>query len=107
MNYIFDAHDLDEDTLATLAGSLRTITGLKDAYLVRKRVAYLAEHPVFILAYTVHGWRAGQRRARAAAVLARIQASIAFPGKTLIVNIQDRNRGLASPVARATGAQLV
>jgi hypothetical protein len=81
------AHGLDAATLGALVERLKLISGLQQAYLVRKRVTIGPEVPLYVL-----GIRAAKlgftRGSRVRAVIKQLRESVQFPGETLIVDLE-------------------
>jgi Zn-dependent protease with chaperone function len=87
----FERHDLPENILADLRAQLRTVTGLRKAYFLKKQVKYFTHRPCYVLGFSCTGLFRLHTRKRTAEVLQRIQEAVQFPGETLIVNIEGDN----------------
>lgn len=103
----FEAHGLPAAELARLQEQLRSVEGLVRAYLVRKRVVHLAHRPMYVLGYCVTRALWLHSGKRAAAVLQRIQEKVAFPGETLILNVESQNRRFARRFRQIEGARVI
>jgi Zn-dependent protease with chaperone function len=85
----FQRHGLSEQESEAVRAALKTIPGLRKAYLVRKRVQYHPERPFFVLGFTVRlALRARRLRAE---VQQRILNDVSFPGETLVVSVEGGN----------------
>jgi hypothetical protein len=87
----FQRHGLSKETLADLVAQLRGVSGLRNAYFIKKRVKHFQDHPLYVLGYSVAGLFPSRRNKRAAEVLERIQRTVRFPGETLFVNLDREN----------------
>ena len=87
----FDKPDLPEKVLAELRGQLQAVPGLRKAYFMQMRVAYLPHRPCYVLGFAVAGPFRFHTKKRAAEVLAKIQETVRFPGETLIINVEGEN----------------
>ena len=87
----FDLPDLAEPVVVQLRTQLRTILGLRKAYFVQKRVAYLSHRICYVLAFRVTGLFRIHSKKRAAEVLEKIRETVQFPGETIIVNVEGAN----------------
>lgn len=80
----FLPHGLDRPALERLQAELRAIPHVKRVWMVRKRVLYLPERPVWVVAVSVARGGGGSRRERVKAVVADLHARVDWPGDTLI-----------------------
>jgi Zn-dependent protease with chaperone function len=72
----FDPHGLPDDELAVLRTRLGGIPNLRRVYLVRKRVRYMPERPLYVLGFSVTPWwMLENRRMREAAHASVTQAA--------------------------------
>ena len=65
----FQPHGLSKETLADLVAQLRGVSGLRNAYFIKKRVKHFQDHPLYVLGYSVAGLFPSRRNKRAAEVL--------------------------------------
>ena len=104
----FDVHDLPAETLAQLQSQLRAISGLRNAYFVKKRVRHMPERKLYVLGYTVRGgWLGWGKQASAQVVLNSIQQSVSFPGETLILHVQGENYRFGRKFRWMRGSRIV
>lgn len=103
----FEQHGLADTELAGLRDALRGIRGLHKAYLVRKRVEYLAHSPCYVFGYRTTKWFQLHRRGRAREVLRQIQESVRFPGETLIICLEGGNHRFGRKFGRIHGARIL
>lgn len=87
----FERHGLAADVLARLQAQLKSIRGMRKAYFVKKRVRFLPERLSYVLGFTVDGFFRAHKRRRAAEVMAAVQASVVFPGHTMILHVEGAN----------------
>lgn len=103
----FERHGLADGDLAQLLEQLRAVPGLRKAYFVRKRVAYLTHRPLFVLGYRASiPFQPGVKK-RAAAVMQAIQEQVQFPGETLIVNVEGENYRFGRKFAWMRGSRVL
>jgi hypothetical protein len=87
----FERHGLSDELSADLRHQLRAVSGVRRAWLVRKKVNYMSEHPCYVLGYTVTPWWRLRSKRRAAEIQQRVVASVSFPGETLVLNVEGKN----------------
>jgi Zn-dependent protease with chaperone function len=99
-------HGLDAAVLQTLVERLRQIEGLRQAYLVRKRVTYRPDVPLYVLGFsaTSLGFTGN---ARTVAVMERLRTQVQFPGETLIINIGSSNERFEQEFRTVAGARIL
>lgn len=93
LNDKFDPHALDADQVAALRAQLSAIPGVHRAYLVRKRVTQLVEHPMLVLGFSTRPWWRPRfvSRVDAMQVQDQIAKTVQFPHETLIVCVEGNN----------------
>ncbi len=84
----FERHDLADEALARMQAELKSISGLRVAYFVRKRVQHFPERACYVLGFRVGSVLRWHTKRRAAEVLARIKENVSFPGETLIISVE-------------------
>jgi len=99
-------HGLDEAALHDLIARLRQVQGLRAAYLVRKRVTYLPEVPLYVLAFSATPLRF-MGDAQTPAVMQQLRTQVEFPGETLIINIGSANQRLGREFRAVAGARIL
>jgi len=52
----FEHHSLSDEAIADLRLQLQAVTGVRKAYLVKKKVNYMLESPCYVLGYTITHW---------------------------------------------------
>ncbi len=90
------AHGLEPDALRALIDRLSKVKGLQRAYLVRKQVRFLPQQPLYVLGFTTR--RLGFPSSRAAQIMEEVRTQVQFPGETLILRLDSRNRRLSSEI---------
>lgn len=103
----FEPHGLADAPLDDLRQQLQAIPGLRKAYLVRKQVQHLAHRPCYVLGYRVKKWWQLHSKAKVAEVLQQIQASVNFPGETMIINVEGENYRFGRKFFRLRGARIL
>ncbi len=103
----FLPHALAEDTVAALRRQLSGIPGLRRAYLVQKRMEHFSHLPCYVCGYAVTGPFRLHSKRRAAEVLQRIQASVEFPGETIILSVEGDNSRFGRKLRRVRGSRIV
>lgn len=107
LNDTFECHGLADETIAELRAELMTVAGLRQVYLVKKRVKHLAHLPCYVLGYRVTGFFQLHHRRRAQAALRQIQETVVFPGETLIINIDGANARFGRRFRPLDGARIL
>lgn len=103
-----DRHGLSEAELERLRAQLREIAGLGKVYFVRKRVEYLEHRHLYVLGFKLTGRLMSLRgKERAKEVLRQIQQNVAFPGETLILNVERDNYRFGRKLAWVRGARIL
>ena len=99
-------HGLDAAVLETLVARLRQIEGLRRAYLVRKRVTYRPDVPLYVLGFsaTSLGFTGN---ARTLAVLQHLRDQVQFPGETLIINVGTANDRIGRELRAMAGSRIL
>lgn len=103
----FMPHALEEKAVAALRRQLSGIPGLRRAYLVRKRMEHFAHLPFYVCGYAVTGPFRLHSKRRAAEVMQRIQASVEFPGETIILSVEGDNSRFGRKLRRVRGSRIV
>jgi hypothetical protein len=100
-------HGLPEETVARLREQLQKIPGLRKAYLVRKRIAHLQHHPLYVLGHVVTPWWKPHRKKLAATVQQAILEKVGFPGEALILNVEGENARFGRKLRRVTHSRII
>jgi Zn-dependent protease with chaperone function len=107
----FEMHDLAEDVVARLRDTLKNIAGLREAYLVKKRMSDFSNRPCYVLGYAVTAWfqlrTKRQMQQNAHEVLRQIQESVVFPEETWIISVEGARRQFRAKFRKVPGARLV
>lgn len=103
----FRPHGLSSDVLAELVAALRSVPGLRRAWLVRKQTAHYQHVPLYVI-----GFRAGTllpwgNAARARQVMKALKEDVTFPGETLIINVAKPNHLFKKRLGRVPGSRVV
>jgi hypothetical protein len=99
-------HGLDAAVLQTLVARLKQIEGLREAYLVRKRVTYRPDVPLYVLGFSATSLGfAGN--ARTLAVMQQLRDQVQFPGETLIINVGSANELFGREFRAMAGSRLL
>ena len=99
-------HGLDAAVLQDLVARLRQIQGLRQAYLIRKRVTHRPEVPLYVLGFsaTTFGFTGN---AQTLTVMQQLRTTVQFPGETLIVDIGSANQRFAREFRAIASARIV
>jgi hypothetical protein len=99
-------HGLDAAVLQTLVTRLRQIEGLRQAYLVRKRVTYRPDVPLYVLGFsaTSLGFTGN---ARTLAVMQQLRDQVQFPGETLIINVDSADERFGREFRAMAGSRIL
>lgn len=103
-----ERHGLPDEAVADLRRQLQALGGVKRAWLVRKQLKHLPEHPCYVLGYTtaIPWWRMRSDK-RAAEIQQRILDSVAFPGETLVFNAEGDNRRFRRKLSFRRGSRIL
>jgi len=99
-------HGLNAAVLQTLVTRLKQIEGLRQAYLVRKRVTYRPDVPLYVLGFSVAsvGFTGN---ARTLAVMQQLRDQVQFPGETLIINVGGANQRFGQEFRAMAGSRIL
>ena len=99
-------HGLDAAVLQTLVTRLSQIEGLRQAYLVRKRVTYRPDVPLYVLGFdaTSLGFTGN---ARTLAVMQQLRDQVQFPGETLIINVDGADERFGREFRAMAGSRIL
>lgn len=103
----FERHGLPDEDLAALRSALRSIPGLRRAYLVRKRVEHLSHSPCFVFGFKTSRWFQLHSDSRAKEVLRLIQESVSFPGETILIDLEGNNSQFGRKFSWMRGARIL
>jgi Zn-dependent protease with chaperone function len=103
----FEPHGLPAETLADLQQQLRTIGGLKKAFLVRKRVKHFSDSPLYVLGHTTCRWWSLHSKRKAQEVQQQIIDNVIFPGQALVLNVEGANQRFARKLRFMRGSQIL
>jgi Zn-dependent protease with chaperone function len=103
----FERHGLEPQALAQLEEQVKSVAGLRKAYFVRKRVKHMPERVCYVFGYTVGSLFRWHTKARAAEVMAAIQAKVSFPGETLILCVEGDNRAFGGKFRWMRGSRIL
>lgn len=87
----FDCHELSAENLEKLLAPLRAISKLRKVYLVKKRVRFFPERPLYVMGYTVAAFWPWQHRKLAKKIAAQIAETVSFPDQALFLCITGKN----------------
>lgn len=97
-NYIW--HGLSSEQLLEIVQQLRQYPELSQAYLVRRKVQYLLNRPMYVLVIVqTHSGRSREKTS----LTDRIASQVSFPGEAFVVELNWKNRKLKS-VRKIQGA---
>jgi hypothetical protein len=99
-------HGLDATVLQTLVTRLKQIEGLRQAYLVRKRVTYRPDVPLYVLGFSAASL-AFTGNARTLAVMQQLRDQVQFPGETLIINVDSADERFGREFRAMAGSRIL
>ncbi len=104
----FERHGLSDEVLAELRGQLRSVPGLRKAWLVRKRVKHFPDRPMYLLGYAAaRSFFSWSNKKRIAEVLEQIKEKVTFPGETLILSVENQNYRFGRKFRWARGSRII
>lgn len=109
LNDKFEPHGLDDQLVAALRAQLSAIPGVRRAYVVRKHVTQLTEHPLFALGFTTRPWWCPRflSHVDGSNVREKIAKDIQFPHEALIVCVEGDNRRFGRKWRRVRGSRVI
>ena len=99
-------HGLDASTLAALIERLQRVPGLRRAYLLRKRVTFRPDLPLYVLGISATK-RGFTRNLRFPEIIKQLRQSVQFPGETLIINLDTADERLGREFRRLPAARII
>lgn len=103
----FDNHDLSAEDLEKLLVPLRAIPKLRKVYLVKKRVRFFPERPLYVMGYTVAAFWPWQHRKLAKRITAQISETVRFPGQALFLCITGKGGGFQRKFTWMRGSRIL
>lgn len=100
-------HGLGPEALGALLAQLKTIEGLRTAWLVRKAVKQFPDRPVYLFCYLgpktsiVHG------DAKVETVKEKLSKEVSFPGETFLVCADGDMKAFRASVEKVSGARIL
>ncbi len=84
----FEPHGLPDEVLEELRTQMKSISDLRKAWLVKKRVTHFPERPCYLLGFTAaRSFFSWSNKVRIGQVLEQIRDHVRFPGETLILSV--------------------
>jgi len=83
----FDRHDLSAENLEELLVQLRAIPKLRKVYLVKKRLRFFPERPLYVMGYTIAAFWPWRHQKLAKKIAAHIAETVSFPGQAMFLCI--------------------
>lgn len=99
-------HGLDARTLARLRAQLHDLPGLARVYYLRKKVLHLPEQRCYVLGFVLQSHLPWQRIKRIRVLQQRLLSEVQYPGETLVLSLDGRNRGFRRLFKVVEGARL-
>lgn len=99
----FEPHGLAEDVVAGLRSRLEGVTGLREAYLVKKQLQH-SPQPCYVLGYAAAAWF---QRSTEQQVQQVIKASAAFSEEIVLISVEGGNRQFRAKFKKVRGARIV
>ena len=104
---VFDVHGLSAEALDALTAQLRTLPGLRKAWLARKRVRHFPDQPCYVLGFRVTTWYglySDKQRAKVQQAIAQLSA---FPGETIILSTDYKNAWFGRKIRGVRGSRIL
>ena len=100
-------HGLPEEAVAALRQQLQALGGVRKAWLVRKKVKLMPEHPCYVLGYTTTPWWRPCSQHKVEEIQQRILDSLEFPDEMLVVNVEGYNYRFGRKLYFRRGARIL
>jgi len=102
----FEPHGVGADEVEALRAQLARVTGVRKAWLVRKRVQHLPDRPHLVFGFTTTPWWAFATAKRRRATQARIVEQVVFPLATTVVCVEGDNAPFKRKLRKVAGARI-
>jgi Zn-dependent protease with chaperone function len=100
-------HGLAGSQVAAMRGQLARHPEVAEAYLVRKRVEYLRNRPLFVLCISVRRpWYRYSSPGTDEPITARIAGGMEFPGETLVIPLSGDNAKMKRFLKKVPGSRI-
>lgn len=103
----FEPHDLGAEGLEALRAQLVRVTGLRKAWLARKRVQHLPEQPQLVLGFTTTPWWMFSTARRMRVTQDRILEQVVFPLATLVICVEEPNVRFKRKLRKVANSRIV
>lgn len=103
----FERHNLDPAALAQIQAQLKTVSGLRKVYFVKKRVSHMPERAFYVMGFTIEGWLPWGKQDNAQLMARRIRESVQFPGETMIISVEGGNSAFGRKFRWMRGSRIV
>jgi Zn-dependent protease with chaperone function len=103
----FAHHELDAAIVAKLIQQLKTIKGIRRAYLVRKIDSAFPDLPLYVLGVKTTGFFQLHSKSRAERIVKDISQTLVFPGETMILGVDADLYKFERKMRRVKGSRLV
>lgn len=103
----FTTHDLPAETIDKLRAEFAAIPELRKVYLIRKRVQYRQDRPLYLCAFIITPWWKKHNAKRAAEIQRQLLESVRFPGETLVLSAEGKNYQFGRKFRGMRGSRVV
>ncbi|HEX8209741.1 MAG TPA: M48 family metalloprotease [Longimicrobium sp.] len=104
---VFLPHGLDEEAVGAIEEALRRHRDVASAFLVRKEVKILPEHPLYVFAVVPDWtWKRAEHGNHSANLVQRLVQEIPFPGDAVVLTLEGNFKNLRKPIAAVPGSDV-
>jgi Zn-dependent protease with chaperone function len=103
----FEPHGLDDAMVAALRAQLGQVSGLREAYLVRKQVEHIPQLPLLVMGFGFKPSRAVSDERLAADAQRTILATVKFPHECIVFSLEGDNASFRPRLDRVAGSRVL
>jgi Zn-dependent protease with chaperone function len=104
---VFLPHGLDGEAVGAIEEALRRHRDVASAFLVRKEVKILPEHPLYVLAVVPDWtWKRAEHGNHSATLVQRLVQELPIPGDAVVLTLEGNYKKLRKPVAAVPGSDV-
>lgn len=104
---VFLPHGLGDEAVRAIEEALRRHRDIASAFLVRKEVKILPEHPLYVLAVVPDWtWKRAEHGNHSAKLVQRLLQEVPLPGDAVVLTLEVNLKNLRKPIAAVPGSDV-